>query len=90
MSAAQKQKEYREKRAQVNLTLLARKLSEPDSLLTPAEAAVYLKCTEQHLSNLRCKGEGPKYVQRTPRARVFYRPKDLKKFIEESTIDPNA
>lgn len=71
----------------MSLTDLAKKFQDPDSLLKPAEAGVYLQCSKFYLANLRSRGEGPPYVKLG--ARVFYRPKDLKKYVDESVINPN-
>ena len=71
---------------EITLTELAVKLQNPEELLSPIEASVFLRCSRFHLANLRVRGEGPKYVKLG--GRIYYRPKDLKKYIEESVVDP--
>lgn len=70
-----------------SLADIAIKMQNPEELLTPEEAALFLRTTKWSLAAYRQKNMGPKYVKMG--GRVYYRPKDLKKFIEESIVDPN-
>lgn len=56
----------------------------PNDLLTPKEAAKYLKRSEKTLANERCKGEGAAWV-RVGKRSVRYRFASLEAHIAEST-----
>lgn len=52
-------------------------------LLTPREAAEYVRQSTNLLAQLRFKGQGPKYLKPTPRT-VLYRRSDLDAWLNAS------
>jgi predicted site-specific integrase-resolvase len=54
-------------------------------LITPTEAAAYLHVAASTLARWRMYGSGPRYLKLG--GRVFYRPSDLNRFIENSLRD---
>jgi len=62
------------------------------TLLTPDEAATYLKYQVKTLANLRSMGGGPPYLKR--RGRIFYRTEDLDSWLaacaRRHTSDPGG
>lgn len=58
-----------------------------DPLLTPKEAAHYLRCTTTTLERMRLAGNGPRYHRRTPgkRSGILYRRSDLDKHLDDNT-----
>ncbi len=59
-------------------------MSDPESLLTTAEAAEILRLSQPHLEKMRIYGRGPRFV-RLGRA-IRYRRADLLAWIEASLI----
>jgi len=55
-----------------------------DELLTPEEAAAYLRKSEQTLANWRSRGKGPTYIK--VEGGVRYRDSDLKRYLEQNTV----
>jgi hypothetical protein len=51
-----------------------------DPLLTPGEAAAYARLTVGQLAQLRYRGQGPVYLNPTPR-RILYRRSDLDSWL---------
>lgn len=51
----------------------------PDPLLNGKEAADYLHTTHKTLANLRCRGEGPRYIKM--RGKILYRQSALDEYI---------
>ncbi len=49
-------------------------------LLTPAEAAAYLRCSKSYLDKLRVYGGGPKFL-RLGKRKILYRQSDLDLWI---------
>ncbi|MDP9115685.1 MAG: helix-turn-helix domain-containing protein [Actinomycetota bacterium] len=54
-----------------------------DPLLTPGEAAAYARLTVGQLAQLRYRGQGPVYLNPTPR-RILYRRSDLDSWLYAS------
>jgi excisionase family DNA binding protein len=55
-------------------------MAAPEPLLTPAEAAAYLRLEEHTLANWCWRGEGPPYVRIDRRVR--YRREDLEAWVQ--------
>lgn len=64
---------------------IATPAEQPESLMTPEQAAAYLGLSAKHLANLRCMGKGPRYrkLGASRSCRVRYRFDDLNKWAEE-------
>ncbi len=58
-------------------------------LLTPAEAARYLRTTEKALQQMRDKGMGPDYIRPNLR-RVLYPLDVLDRYLADHTVHPSA
>jgi hypothetical protein len=58
-------------------------LQRVDPLLTPGEAAAYARLTVGQLAQLRYRGQGPVYLNPTPR-RILYRRSDLDTWLYAS------
>lgn len=52
------------------------------ALLTPAEAAEWLRVSRSYLARLRVVGGGPPYIKLSPRL-VVYRREDLEAYVAE-------
>ena len=59
------------------------KVQRVDPLLTPGEAAAYARLTVGQLAQLRYRGQGPVYLNPTPR-RILYRRSDLDSWLYAS------
>ena len=60
-----------------------------DLLLTPGEAAAYARLTVGQLAQLRYRGQGPVYLNPTPR-RILYRRSDLDTWLYASERQSTA
>jgi hypothetical protein len=60
-----------------------------DPLLTPREAATYARLTVGQLAQLRYRGQGPVYLNPTPR-RILYRRSDLDGWLYASERQSTA
>lgn len=56
-----------------------------DQLLTPAEAAVQLRCSKSYLDKLRVYGGGPRFL-RLGKRKILYRKPDLALWAAERTF----
>jgi hypothetical protein len=52
-------------------------------LMSAKNAAIYLGRSEGALANMRCRGEGPRYIKR---GRVYYRKADLDSWLDEAQV----
>ena len=56
-----------------------------DQLLTPAEAAAYLRCSKSYLDKLRVYGGGPTFL-RLGKRKILYRKPDLYLWVAERSF----
>jgi predicted DNA-binding transcriptional regulator AlpA len=63
-------------------------MSPPHQLLKTSEAAEYLRLSVSQLNNWRMEGAGPPFVKLG--GRVFYRLKDLERWLEARTVRSTA
>lgn len=60
-----------------------------DRVLSEVEAARFLTLSRQTLANMRCRRTGPRYIRLLP-GRIGYLLSDLKQYVEERRITPEA
>ena len=60
-----------------------------DELLTPPEAAAYLRCSKSYLDKLRVYGGGPKFLRLSKR-KILYRKSDLDRWAAERSFDSTS
>jgi hypothetical protein len=60
--------------------------------LTTSEAARFVRLSPRTLERLRVQGTGPRYIKAGPgkRAKVLYRPADLREWLEATTFQSTA
>lgn len=58
----------------------------PERPLTTEQAAHFLGVSQGHLANMRSRGEGPRYIQRSRKGRVLYLRDDLEKYLDKHTF----